>query len=102
MRSYILKDCVPVPCDDRSEWGKWSDTADRRVEQTEIDGVFISTVFLGIDHNFIGRGPPILFETMVFGGALDEEQRRYATWDEAVAGHAAMVARVIALGTTAK
>jgi hypothetical protein len=29
-----------------------------------------------------------------FGGALDEEQDRYTTGDEAEAGHAAMVRRV--------
>lgn len=41
-----------------------------------------------------GFGPPILFETMVFGGPLNEEQVRYVTWDEAERGHAEMVARV--------
>jgi hypothetical protein len=49
-------------------------------------------VFLGIDHNFFGDGPPILFETMVFGGPMDQDQRRYSTWDEAEFGHAAIVA----------
>ena len=33
--------------------------------------VFISTVFLGIDHNFNLEGPPLLFETMIFGGIKD-------------------------------
>lgn len=37
-------------------------------------------------------------ETMVFGGPLDAEMERYSTWDEAVAGHAAMVARCEAEG----
>ena len=50
-------------------------------------------VFLGLDHSF-GSGPPLLFETMVFGGPLDEEMDRYTTWDEAEAGHKAMVKRV--------
>ncbi|MCK4858907.1 MAG: hypothetical protein KAT58_13115 [candidate division Zixibacteria bacterium] len=55
----------------------------------------VSTVFLGLDHNFSGEGHPVLFETMVFGESpLADEQERYCTWDEAVAGHAAMVKRV--------
>jgi hypothetical protein len=75
----------------------------RRVASTEFeDGSLISTVFLCIDHNH-GDGPPILFETMAFSGATHRneilgrdvreelETRRYCTWDEAVAGHEAMV-----------
>ena len=46
----------------------------------------VSTVFLGLDHAFDG-GTPLLFETMIFGGEHDEYQERYATWDEAEAGH---------------
>lgn len=49
--------------------------------------------FLGIDHNW-GVGPPLLFETMVFGGWLDGEQERCSTWDEAEAQHKTMVLRV--------
>lgn len=54
----------------------------------------VSTVFLAINHSHTLTGPPVLFETMVFGGPLGGEQDRYHTWDEAVAGHAAMLARV--------
>jgi hypothetical protein len=46
----------------------------------------VSTVFLGIDHNF-GNGPPLLFETMVFGGEYDGYCKRYSTWEEAEGGH---------------
>jgi len=52
-------------------------------------------VFLGLNHSF-GEGPPLLFETMVFGGALDQEQARYTTWEQAEAGHKQMLARVSA------
>lgn len=55
--------------------------------------ILISTVFLGIDHSF-GYGAPLLFETMVFNGPLEGAQDRYANWDQAKAGHDAMVARV--------
>lgn len=65
----------------------------RRVDRYEFDGGMVSTVFLGLDHGW-GEGPPILFETMVFGGPLDQEMERYCTWDEAVAGHERWVQRV--------
>lgn len=48
--------------------------------------VRVSTIFLGTNHAFFG-GTPILFETMIFGGEHDEYQERYATWEEAEAGH---------------
>ena len=64
---------------------------DRHVAKTEVGDASVSTVFLVIDHQF-GDGPPILFETMVFGGdRADENQWRYLTWDEAAAGHDAVV-----------
>ena len=47
----------------------------------------ISTVFLGIDHNFGAEGPPLLFETMIFGGERDEYQVRTATWADAELAH---------------
>jgi hypothetical protein len=50
----------------------------------------VSTVFLGLNHNF-GRGEPLLFETMIFGGPLAGEMSRYCTYNEAERGHAAAV-----------
>ena len=84
---YILDGHNPVPCDDLIEWARWFETANRHVAKTKVNKeVTISTVFLGLDHNF-GEGCPALFETMVFGGKLDEQMERYATWDEAEKGH---------------
>jgi hypothetical protein len=31
------------------------------VAKTEIGAVTVSTVFLGLDHNHFGKGPPLLF-----------------------------------------
>ena len=85
---YILDGTNPVPCDDMLQWGLWFQTADRRVAQDQLpDGVIVSTVFLGLDHRFVGDGPPLLFETMIFGGQHDGYQDRYATWTEAECGH---------------
>ena len=89
---YILDGQTPVPCDDILEWGRWFETANRHVGKDQIGPYRVSTVFLGIDHDWGSNGPPVLFETMVFGHA-DEIQQRYCTWDEAATGHAEMVAR---------
>lgn len=75
------------------KWAEWFETADRTVARTQIGDVVVSTVFLGIDHAF-GDGPPLLYETMTFGGPLDEEQERYYTRTEADAGHKIVVRRI--------
>jgi len=92
---YILgEDHVPERVHDVVTWGEAFGTMNRRVAFDEVaPGVTVSTVFLAIDHA-MGFGPPELFETMVFDNDDDEEMERYATWDEAVAGHQRMVERV--------
>jgi hypothetical protein len=50
--------------------------------------VEVSTVWLGLDHNWWPDGPIKIFETMIFGGDLDLEQWRYSTEEEALVGHA--------------
>ena len=64
----------------------------RRVGRDQIGDVLVSTVLLGLDHSY-GVGPPLIFETMIFGEshALDQEQWRYATREEALEGHARAV-----------
>lgn len=64
----------------------------RIIQQTTLGDVFVSTVFLGTDMSW-GGGRPILFESMVFRGPLDQEQDRYATREDALAGHADLVER---------
>lgn len=56
------------------------------VAYNDVDGHRISTLFLGIDHQF-GDGPPLLFETMWTPPDGEAELRRYSTWDEAEKGH---------------
>jgi hypothetical protein len=73
-------------------WGKWFETADRRVAADMDEGegalrVCVSTVFLGLNHNFDEDGPPILWETMVFGGIYNDYQERYASLAAALEGH---------------
>jgi hypothetical protein len=89
---FILDGKTAVPAD-LMTWAKWFETSDRRVAQDEIGDVRISTVFLGINHQW-GDGPPLIFESMVFGGPHDQETRRYSTWDEAEKGHTELLALV--------
>jgi hypothetical protein len=71
------------------------ETADRQVAKTIQGDVRVSTVFLGLDHRHWGEGPPLLFETLVFrGDDGGSDMVRYSSWDDAEAGHAAMVRRV--------
>lgn len=93
---YILVDKQPVEEPDVLKWGEWFETADRRVAETDVDGVRVSTVFLGIDHNFEGEGEPVLFETMTFADRADLNgwQFRYETMGEAEEGHREVVDRV--------
>jgi hypothetical protein len=85
----VTADGQPRHEPDLVAWANWMETADRTVAcDTLDDGVRVSTVFLGTDHNWTSHGPPILWETMIFGGPHDEAMWRYASLDEAVAGHA--------------
>jgi hypothetical protein len=74
-------------------WGKYMEGGNRHVAWTQITSeTKVSTVFIGIDHRIYGNGPPVLFETMIFGGPLDEYQWRYASYDDAEVGHRMAVA----------
>ncbi len=95
---YILEghDIVPADQNMRVQWHarRRTDESCWRVAKTELlDGVSVSTVFLGLDHGY-GNGPPVLFESMVFGGECDGGCWRYCTWDKAEAGHKRIVARL--------
>lgn len=96
MKHYILDADHRAVETDLLTWAYWLEDCPqaRIVERTSTGKVRVSTVFLGIDHRFHGAGPPLLFETMVFGGALDGQMWRYSSWDDAVAGHAAAVRKV--------
>jgi hypothetical protein len=93
---YILdSNGHPQPCHDLHAWARWFETANstRQIAKTEIGEVFVSTVFLALDHAW-GDGPPLLWETMIFGGKHHQFQERYLTRDEALAGHEQAVALV--------
>ena len=93
MTCYVLDGHEVRGEPDMLTWGRWFESANRVVAGTKVGKALVSTVFLGLDHNW-GDGPPIVFETLVFGGPHDGEEERYATWEEAERGHAVMVKRV--------
>lgn len=97
-RLYALDGKNPVRVTSVEEWGRLMKDMLRHVALTERGGIRVSTVFLGLDHSFSDDGPPVLFETMVFGGPMDGEQRRCGTWEEAEKQHDEVVAAVWAAG----
>lgn len=88
-KKYILIDKEIKEAATLMEWVEWYENPEnRRIAQIKIKakGIRISTVFLGLDHSFDG-GPPLLFETMIFGGEHDGYCERYVTYEEAEIGH---------------
>jgi len=69
-----------------------------RVAWTAVGDVHISTVWLGLDHNYERihhpELPPLIYETMIFGGEMSQEPFRWATEQEAREGHEIAVAAV--------
>jgi hypothetical protein len=97
----------PVPERDLLKWAAWmEDDKHRRLLKTDLGPLgWVSTIFLGMDHDFLSmlreeqpelsdEQPhwPILWETVVFGGPYDDEQRRYRSKEDAIEGHAELVA----------
>lgn len=102
MSYYILNaDNQPVRCPNCRSYTEWVRLNEgwSVVQQEDIPSaggtVRVSTVFLGIDHNHSREGPPILWETMIFGSTLDGESQRYSSHADAVRGHAEMVSAVL-------
>jgi hypothetical protein len=75
-------DGQPILSDDlMPAWMKWAllfETAkeERNVAQTKtLYGERLSTVWLGLDHNFSRVGPPLIYETMLFAPGDREAER---------------------------
>lgn len=106
----------PIPAINFIVWAQWFDRNDadaRRVAETRTKLFWVSTVFLGLDHNFLGDGPPLTFESMAFRQPRARDIRavipesplieaeelcdRYTTRAQALAGHSQMVDACLAL-----
>ena len=86
------RDGTPYPRGERGllEWARDFERWGKRVVAQEYSpyGELLSTVWLGIDHNFFGRRP-LIYESMILSG--DQEYMwRYSTEEEAFIGHERM------------
>lgn len=96
-RNYILGEGYePILCLDFDKFSAWFQRNHllRIIGKTPLGpGVYISTVFLGIDHG-VNVNKPILWESMIVGDKkLDDEigYVRYSTYKEAIEGHMKLV-----------
>jgi len=112
MDLYFGRDGKPM---DAMTWARMVEDRDYSVvAQHWVRGWKVSTVWLGIDHNFTRQGPPVIFETMIFApkdvtigreeppwdvagimADLDQYQERYATETAAQAGHDRALAAMV-------
>ncbi len=103
MRHFILIEHEAVKVE-LLDWARWYERScehgghERRVAYTMVTPeVEVSTVFLPIE-TFMSAlqelDPPIIFETKVFGGPLDDMIERYCSWDDALKGHWEVVRQV--------
>ena len=126
---YFDRHGFPIPGNGTVEsatlaWKRMKETDDSRLAWDELpDGSYLSTVWLGLDHNYVW-GPPLIFETMRFCDDKDVdwiegpdgtrrmttghkphdfpdpvtgelvEQLRYTTEEEALAAHHEIVRRL--------
>lgn len=99
MAWYMLddyKNVIPAPVDDKGmptaeyhEWLYGSDGKNKVIKQQDVNGFWVSTVFLGLDHGFMNDAP-LVFETMIFNRDMESQNCwRYRTYNEALDGHAA-------------
>ncbi len=88
---YILDENKNATPANFMDWANFFEkTENRIVNQEEIKEHQVSTVFLGLDHNWNPKSNvPLIFETMVFEPNSYSEIycTRYSTWNEAEEGH---------------
>jgi hypothetical protein len=89
MTTYYDRSGKPISM---MEWATTSKDGNRVAFDT-VGDVDISTVWLGLNHSF-DDGPPLIFETMIFGEEHDEDCWRYSTEEQAKAGHSLIVAAI--------
>lgn len=83
---YLNEDHTYTPCD-LMTWSNQLENGNRQVDYDELDDFQVSTVWIGLDHNF-GEGEPLLFETMIFDPVGNGDYlERYTTWAQAEEGH---------------
>lgn len=92
LETYILdENGEPQLEPDLLKWAKWLRNANRILLHTPVTaGVTVITFFLALDPVILS-GPPILFETIIYGGHRHLYTVRYSTRADALAGHRMIV-----------
>ena len=90
---YILNKHEPVLVKNPLVWDAWFRTANRQIDKDKMGDIEITTIFLGVDDS-AESSPPLLFKTEVFGGELNGKTNLWSTWNQAEAGHRAMLMQV--------
>lgn len=80
---FILVEGEIIPAT-LTEWAQWFETPARMIYSDEFEGIRVSTVFLGDGMTF--------FESMIFGGAFNDEQVRTRTKWESLVAHERLLA----------
>lgn len=95
----LNKDGSVSPCS-VEEWAQdfEAERGGKRIRLDDVGRVRVSTIFFGVDTAV--DGPPLVFETMIFGGAHDRWTTKTSTQAEAEQAHATALAMV--KGNTAK
>ena len=95
MVGYLAPDGTPISHD---EWARLFHLRDGDMapeswwrKQTFINDVQVSTVWLGLNHQWDPDAPPLFWETMIFGGDYDEHQWRYSSRESAFDDHERIV-----------
>jgi len=85
---YLDENKKAIPCSS-NEWSSYFERNNRNLGDDDIEGKRVSTVFLGLNHNYHPTCTiPLIFETMVFNeNHSDIYCERYSSWEEAEAGH---------------
>ncbi len=93
---YILRNKEIIKVDEE-EWKEWyiRNVHALVIAWTEIRGVLISTVFVGIPLTFQLGKDSAFFETKVFGGSLDGKFAVTTSYDLAVECHTRTVGDII-------
>ena len=96
-RYYILCDGDVIEEPDYTKWSAWFESTYKGVEliaESRLGGSTVSTRFLALSMMLDQDSPPMVFETTVDGGWLDNQRERFSSLEEATAGHENWVRRV--------